>query len=84
MRLTYASVGKWFRCWQFGLIKERELFNLPTCMLFLALVCPNFDYAAVDGRYRKQFMEALKAEIDEPEFSPDALRLQRLLFSWEE
>ncbi|KAJ2442976.1 hypothetical protein GGF42_006785 [Coemansia sp. RSA 2424] len=81
VRVTYPSVGKRFRCW------HREYYSglpdyakLATCMLLLALVCPNFDYAAVHEKHRKQFMEEMRAQIAEPGFSQDAPRLRRLLF----
>ncbi|KAJ2055986.1 hypothetical protein GGI17_006422 [Coemansia sp. S146] len=45
------------------------------------LVCPNFDYAAVDRGHREPFMKVMQDKVAEPEFSQDAPRLRRLLFS---
>ncbi|KAJ2868232.1 hypothetical protein GGH94_000219 [Coemansia aciculifera] len=79
VRTTYAPMGKRFRCWEATGNYNYE--ELATCALLLALVCPNFDYAAVDRGRRKLFMEAMKEKIDEPGFRQDAPRLQRLLFN---
>ncbi|KAJ2909926.1 hypothetical protein GGI21_001386 [Coemansia aciculifera] len=80
VRFTYAPMGMWFRYWVFDKVWDRKLANLATCVLLLALVCPNFDYAVVDRAHHNPFMKALKATIKKPEFSPDAPRLRRLLF----
>ncbi|KAJ2460648.1 hypothetical protein GGF42_000701, partial [Coemansia sp. RSA 2424] len=80
-RSTYAPMGKRFRCWHINFSPSIRLGNLATCVLVLALVCPNFDYAAVDGRHCEQFMQEMKKQIAEPWFSPGAPRLRRLLFN---
>ncbi|KAJ2571840.1 hypothetical protein GGH95_004143 [Coemansia sp. RSA 1836] len=80
-RSTYAPMGKRFRCWHITFSPSTRLDNLATCVLVLALICPNFDYTAVDRSHREQFMQEMKKQIAEPWFSPDAPRLRRLLFN---
>ncbi|KAJ2334809.1 hypothetical protein GGI00_001676 [Coemansia sp. RSA 2681] len=80
-RSTYAPLGKRFRCWHITFSPSTRLDNLATCVLVLALICPNFDYTAVDRSHREQFMQEMKKQIAEPWFSPDAPRLRRLLFN---
>ncbi|KAJ2459067.1 hypothetical protein GGF42_001691 [Coemansia sp. RSA 2424] len=80
VRSTYAPMGMRFRCWNFGYDDFDNYQELATCMLLLALACPNFDYAAVDRSNRKPFMKATREKIAEPGFSKYAPRLQRLLF----
>ncbi|KAJ2878555.1 hypothetical protein H4R27_005763, partial [Coemansia aciculifera] len=80
VRATYAPMGKRFRCWHvhtyYG--TEVDYIELATCMLLLALVCPNFDYAAVGRNHREPFMKVMQDKIAEPEFSQDAPRLTRV------
>ncbi|KAJ1925592.1 hypothetical protein GGI09_001766 [Coemansia sp. S100] len=81
VRSNYAPMGKRFRCWHVCDWPEHEYKEIATCVLLLALACPNFDYAVLYGDYCKPFMEELRKRIDEPEFSQDAPRLRRLLFN---
>ncbi|KAJ2040113.1 hypothetical protein GGI03_000901 [Coemansia sp. RSA 2337] len=79
VRETYGLKANRFRCWRItGNCNHREL---ATCMLLLALVCPNFDYAAVDRGQRRHFMEVMEEMINEPGFRQDTPRLRRLLFN---
>ncbi|KAJ2448073.1 hypothetical protein GGF42_005240 [Coemansia sp. RSA 2424] len=81
VRMTYPSMGKRFRCWHWEYYYgQPDYAKLTTCMLLLALVCPNFDYAVVHANHREEFMEAMRVQIAEPGFSQDAPRLRRLLF----
>ncbi|KAJ2508994.1 hypothetical protein IWW47_000296 [Coemansia sp. RSA 2052] len=81
VRATYPSMGKRFRCWHWEYYYgQPDYAKLTTCMLLLALVCPNFDYAAVHAYHREEFMEAMRVQIAEPGFNQDAPRLRRLLF----
>ncbi|KAJ2494538.1 hypothetical protein IWW47_004560 [Coemansia sp. RSA 2052] len=80
VRSAYAPMGVRFRCWNFGYDAFDNYQELATCMLLLALACPNFDYAAVNHSNRKPFMKAVREKIAEPGFSKYAPRLQRLLF----
>ncbi|KAJ2802440.1 hypothetical protein H4S07_004690, partial [Coemansia furcata] len=82
VRLTYAPIGKRFRCWhvQADWGTEVNYVEMATFMLLLALACPNFDYAAVERKHREPFMKAMTEKIDEPGFNQDAPRLRRLLF----
>ncbi|KAJ2457849.1 hypothetical protein GGI03_005985 [Coemansia sp. RSA 2337] len=58
---------------------------MATCILLLALACPNFDYAAIDTVHRERFMKVMQEKIDGPGFSQDAPRLRRLLFNgWDD
>ncbi|KAJ2641438.1 hypothetical protein GGF44_002122, partial [Coemansia sp. RSA 1694] len=79
-RSTYAPMGKRFQFWHITFSPISKLGNLATCVLVLALICPNFGYAAVDGRRRKRFMEVMRKKITEPGFIQYAPRLRRLLF----
>ncbi|KAJ2105935.1 hypothetical protein IW146_008009 [Coemansia sp. RSA 922] len=76
----YAPMGKRFRCWHITKYLEYDDAEIVTFMLLLALVCPNFDYAAVDESYREPFMKEMRSQIAEPRFSRHAPRLRRLLF----
>ncbi|KAJ2337118.1 hypothetical protein GGI00_000440 [Coemansia sp. RSA 2681] len=80
VRSTYTLMGVRFRCWHFGYDTFDNYHELATCMLLLALACPNFDYAAVNHSNHKPFMKAVREKIAEPGFSKYAPRLQRLLF----
>ncbi|KAJ2074840.1 hypothetical protein IW146_001607 [Coemansia sp. RSA 922] len=81
VRSNYAPMGKRFRCWNVCGGPERDYEEIATCVLLLALACPNFDYAALYRDYRKPFMKVMQDKIAEPEFSQDAPRLRRLLFN---
>ncbi|KAJ2756340.1 hypothetical protein GGI19_000941 [Coemansia pectinata] len=80
VRSNYASMGWRFRCWHITPYTRYDNEELATFMLLLALVCPNFDYAAVDRGCRKPFMKELWKQTVEPRFSEHAPRLRRLLF----
>ncbi|KAJ2459813.1 hypothetical protein GGF42_001239 [Coemansia sp. RSA 2424] len=80
-RSTYAPMVRRFRCWHITFPLSTRLDNLAACVLVLALIYPNFDYAAVDRRHRDRFMDVMEKMITEPWFSPDAPRLRRLLFN---
>ncbi|KAJ2245356.1 hypothetical protein GGI13_005862 [Coemansia sp. RSA 455] len=80
VRSTYAPLGKRFRCWHITPYTRYDNAELVTFMLLLALVCPNFDYAAVDESYREPFMKEMRSQIAEPRFHCHAPRLNRLLF----
>ncbi|KAJ2074943.1 hypothetical protein GGH13_000973 [Coemansia sp. S155-1] len=82
VRSNYAPMGKRFRCWHYYDSSERDYEEVTTCVLLLALACPNFDYAVFYYiRCREPFMKAMQDKIAEPEFSQDAPRLRRLLFN---
>ncbi|KAJ2813665.1 hypothetical protein H4S07_000510 [Coemansia furcata] len=78
---TYAPMGERFRCWKVIIAGDIDFKMLATCMLLLALICPNFDYAAVDKDNRERFMEAMRNKINEPKLHQHAPRLRRLLFN---
>ncbi|KAJ2097029.1 hypothetical protein GGI09_004056 [Coemansia sp. S100] len=79
VRSNYAPMGKRFRCWHFYDRPEHEYKEIATCVLLLALACPNFDYAGFDYRCHEPFMKVMQDKIAEPEFSQDAPRLRRLI-----
>ncbi|KAJ2019835.1 hypothetical protein GGI14_001292 [Coemansia sp. S680] len=83
IRATYGSIGRRFRCWHIETEWRTELnyVEAATFILLLALVFPNFDYAAIDKTHCIPFMSAMKKKIADPEFSQDAPRLSRLLFN---
>ncbi|KAJ2750886.1 hypothetical protein GGI19_004841 [Coemansia pectinata] len=76
---NYLPRGKWFRCWVFT-IPPRDIENAVRCVLLLALVCANFDYAAVSKVKRELFMAHMREMISTDGFRPQAPRLRRLLF----
>ncbi|KAJ2824566.1 hypothetical protein FBU31_003957, partial [Coemansia sp. 'formosensis'] len=56
---TYAPMGERFRCWHI----ERYSYAVESIML-LALICPNFDYAAMSEERRESFMDDLNEFMD--------------------
>ncbi|KAJ2886728.1 hypothetical protein H4R27_000425 [Coemansia aciculifera] len=82
---NHAPIGRIFRCWHLNKYFVTNFTDLTVCVLLLALVCPNFDYAATSSYERKWFMEMLEKDIDSDRFKPYAPRLRRLLFNgWDE
>ncbi|KAJ2040076.1 hypothetical protein GGI03_003530 [Coemansia sp. RSA 2337] len=80
VRSKYAPMGERFRCWYLKLHIITDLPLAVKCVLLLALVCPNFDYAAIEPSNRVEFMELMKKAISSKEFKPYRPRLRRLLF----
>ncbi|KAJ2750152.1 hypothetical protein GGI19_005267 [Coemansia pectinata] len=80
VRATYAPMGKRLRCWHVYDIPVCDYKETTTCVLLLALACPNFDYVVVYGDSREPFMKIMQEKIAEPGFNQDAPRLRRLLF----
>ncbi|KAJ2107748.1 hypothetical protein GGI16_001413 [Coemansia sp. S142-1] len=77
---NYAPTGNSFRCWSYGYnVGGNSFKEAVRCVLLLALVCPNFDYAAV-GLSGELFMAHMKEMITTDGFRPYAARLRRLLF----
>ncbi|KAJ1925378.1 hypothetical protein LPJ71_000191 [Coemansia sp. S17] len=77
---NYALTGKRFRCWHLLIRTLDDIKNAVRCVLLLALVCPNFDYAAVVEMDCELFMAHMKEMITTDGFRPYAVRLRRLLF----
>ncbi|KAJ2840404.1 hypothetical protein FBU31_000442 [Coemansia sp. 'formosensis'] len=73
---THAPMGERFRCWHI----ESYTYGVESIML-LALICPNFSYAAMSKEQRESFMYALDVSIGLDRFRPYAPRLRRLLFN---
>ncbi|KAJ2864229.1 hypothetical protein GGH94_003055 [Coemansia aciculifera] len=78
---NYAPIGRRFRCWHPKSGYVTNFTELTTCVLLLALVCPNFDYAVPPSFQRRLFMEILEKDINSDRFMPYAPRLRRLLFN---
>ncbi|KAJ2056731.1 hypothetical protein GGI17_006049 [Coemansia sp. S146] len=77
---NYAPTGKRFRCWSFIFLIGGDLKSAVRCVLLLALVCPNFDYAVVVEMKRELFMAHMSEMTITDEFRPHESRLRRLLF----
>ncbi|KAJ2099472.1 hypothetical protein GGI09_002768 [Coemansia sp. S100] len=73
---TYCPMGERFRCWHIGYHTGNA-----ECMILLALICPNFDYVAMEQRPRELFMKTLEKLIASARYRPYAPRLRRLLFN---
>ncbi|KAJ2330308.1 hypothetical protein GGI00_003770 [Coemansia sp. RSA 2681] len=78
---SYAPMGQKFRCWCFSREDEDVSEETAQCVLLLALICPNFDYAALLDGDRWQLMWMLEDTIDTDDFVEHEQRLERLLFS---
>ncbi|KAJ2743606.1 hypothetical protein GGI20_003612 [Coemansia sp. BCRC 34301] len=77
---NYAPTGHRFRFWNFEVRTDQEIKGAVGCALLFALVCPNFDYAAVSTFVHELFMAYMKKMITTDGFRPYATRLRRLLF----
>ncbi|KAJ2883011.1 hypothetical protein H4R27_003052 [Coemansia aciculifera] len=77
---TYAPMGRRFRCWHLDRGHFNNYSGTTTCVLLLALACPNFDYATPPTVQRELFMEMMQVDISSDLFKPYAPRLRRLLF----
>ncbi|KAJ2686093.1 hypothetical protein IWW39_003873 [Coemansia spiralis] len=80
LRTTYAPMGRRFRCLRVY-YDDCNYTELVTCMLLLALICPNFDYVVVPDSDCGYFMGLMRKKINGPLFSSYAPRLRRLLFN---
>ncbi|KAJ2880799.1 hypothetical protein H4R27_004493 [Coemansia aciculifera] len=80
MIANYAPIGERFRCWHLLPYWYPDSSIAVKCVLLLALVCPNFGYAAIGGSNRESFMALIKTTITTDGFRPYATRLRRLLF----
>ncbi|KAJ2834928.1 hypothetical protein GGI24_000117 [Coemansia furcata] len=76
---THVSMSKTFRFWHIT-YEDKWVSGGETisCVLLLALICPNFDYVFA-GSNRDLFMTHLKVAMAAETFLPYAARLQRLL-----
>ncbi|KAJ2748212.1 hypothetical protein GGI19_006210 [Coemansia pectinata] len=77
---NYAPTGRRFRCWHLQSVLSDNIENAVCCVLLLALVCPNFNYAAIGGTSCELFMALMSQMIATDGFRPHASRLRRLLF----
>ncbi|KAJ2112681.1 hypothetical protein IW146_004439 [Coemansia sp. RSA 922] len=78
---NYAPMGRRFRCWHLDRGHFNNYSGTTTCVLLLALACPNFDYATPPSSQRELFMEMMEKDISSDLFKPYAPRLRRLLFN---
>ncbi|KAJ2354334.1 hypothetical protein GGH92_000103, partial [Coemansia sp. RSA 2673] len=76
----YAPVGERFHYWRFDSLNDIDIKVAVKCVLLLALVCPNFDYAATLEWDRELFMAHMKKTISSNGYRQHAARLRRLLF----
>ncbi|KAJ2859738.1 hypothetical protein GGH94_005940 [Coemansia aciculifera] len=60
VRSAYAPMGRRSRCWHIAYHSIYDNVDLVTSILLLALICPNFDYAAVYKDYRESFMKEMR------------------------
>ncbi|KAJ2253024.1 hypothetical protein GGI13_002935 [Coemansia sp. RSA 455] len=77
---NYAPMGERFRCWKFDSLNGIDIKVAVKCVLLLALVCPNFDYAAFSSWDPKLCMAHMKKIISSNGYRQHATRLRRLLF----
>ncbi|KAJ1925744.1 hypothetical protein LPJ71_000067 [Coemansia sp. S17] len=78
---NYAPMGKRFRCWHLDKYPVYKFSEVTTCVLLLALACPNLDCAPLPIDQRKPLMEQMERDIGSDCFKPYAPRLRRLLFN---
>ncbi|KAJ2751543.1 hypothetical protein GGI19_004417, partial [Coemansia pectinata] len=78
---TFSTLSERLRCWPFmlkGLVSDK---GIVKAVLSLALVCPNFVYAAPLPTEREGFMRLMEETIATDYFQQYAPRLRRLLFN---
>ncbi|KAJ2098375.1 hypothetical protein IW146_009985 [Coemansia sp. RSA 922] len=78
---NYGQIGERFRCFHVYCMSGRLLKEVVTCVLLLALICPNLDYCVPPVDYFTYFMNHMKSTIDSDGFKDNAPRLRRLLFT---
>ncbi|KAJ2840428.1 hypothetical protein FBU31_000424 [Coemansia sp. 'formosensis'] len=79
--LHYPAMGKRFRFWNI-VEYTREISNETVhCVLLLALICPNFDYATLQNYNYHWFTVKMKAIMLTDVYKQYATRLQRLLLA---
>ncbi|KAJ2743181.1 hypothetical protein GGI20_003945 [Coemansia sp. BCRC 34301] len=76
----YSPMGHRFRCWHLTSFSWGDPSEIFRSILLLALVCPNFDYAATHHTFRRPFMLGIVDMIYSDQFKQHSTRLQRLLF----
>ncbi|KAJ2786320.1 hypothetical protein GGI18_003282, partial [Coemansia linderi] len=57
---TFKSTCKRFQNWSFNYSREAPSKDTITCVLLLALVCPNFDHPVLEYRLHGSFMAQMK------------------------
>ncbi|KAJ1911690.1 hypothetical protein LPJ71_002872 [Coemansia sp. S17] len=70
-----------FRFWNILKMKPEEIELVVHCVLHMALLCPNFDYAAPPSDIHEQFMAKLEETIQTDLYNRHVTRLRRLLFT---
>ncbi|KAJ2067559.1 hypothetical protein GGI08_001317 [Coemansia sp. S2] len=78
---TRMPVNERFRCWRFFYFIRDCVVDTAICVLLLALICPNFDYATPSFTERKKFMQQMEAFIFSDTLKPYEPRLRRMLFN---
>ncbi|KAJ2069181.1 hypothetical protein GGI08_000487 [Coemansia sp. S2] len=77
---NYSPTAKRFHCWRFCDHNYGDHTDIVMCVVLVALVCPNFDYAAPRPSGHKIYREKLEDTIATGGFKKYAPRLRRLLF----
>ncbi|KAJ2114483.1 hypothetical protein IW146_003053 [Coemansia sp. RSA 922] len=76
---TYTSMCKRFRRWSVEYSEKDPSKDTVTCVLLLALVCPNFDHSALEYRLHGSFMAQMKMALALREYEHYSSRLRCLL-----
>ncbi|KAJ2755877.1 hypothetical protein GGI19_001298 [Coemansia pectinata] len=75
----YSPMGKRFRCWHTVDDDVQHLDAAMTPFLLLALVCPSFDFVAVEDCTQEVYASQLERAIDMATYRKHAPRLRRFL-----
>ncbi|KAJ2097518.1 hypothetical protein GGI09_003786 [Coemansia sp. S100] len=78
---TYTSMCKRFRRWIFKYSEKDPSKDAVTCVLLLALICPNFDHSALEYRLHRSFMAQMKMALALRGYEHYSSRLHRSLYS---
>ncbi|KAJ2102024.1 hypothetical protein GGI09_001438 [Coemansia sp. S100] len=78
---TYTSTYKRFRRWSVEYSEKDPSKDAITCVLLLALVCPNFDHSALEYRLHGSFMAQMKMALALRGYEHYSSRLHRSLYS---
>ncbi|KAJ2026013.1 hypothetical protein GGI06_000348 [Coemansia sp. S85] len=77
---TFKSAYKRFRNWSFDYYGNAPSKDIITCVLLLALVCPNFDHPVLEYRLHGSFMAQMKMAHASRGYEHYSSRLRHLLY----
>ncbi|KAJ2866124.1 hypothetical protein GGH94_001743 [Coemansia aciculifera] len=80
---TYGSASERLRCWHIINFRSGGYDVLASCVLLLALACPNFDYISHPFSLRKQILEPMVNISNTAQFEQHKPRLERLFSKWQ-